>query len=233
MIQALKAPNGLLIPFNGGWRFYDASYLHKGKPRIFYPGQGWYSYPIKGPDAWTVTELPDPPKEPDRRFMKEEHEAWYPLWLDYEKEYGLPMAAKGLNCCEYYVVARAMDLATQRHRMPPAEIVDPVRAYLGVDPLQFDTLLLFCFSHPFSLDIIALLQRLMRLRGVDFDTWNSTVEQSAKQWITEHYGEGSGEAVEKLLHWKPDQETEQRYIAYVTALAEKQREAINTCKKLK
>ena len=234
-MQALRAFNNFTIPFNSGWPIHEASYLTNGKPRIFWRGYGWWSYKTTGPKAWSEVEIPDPPKEPDNRFEwnNEAYAKWYPEWVAYAKEYGLSVAARGTICCEATIDRYTLAKYTQRDRYPPDALTVPVKTLLGLDPLIFDTLPMFLMNAPYSLDICKLLDRLMKIHGVDHDRWNNEVDQSAEQWIAEKYGDKAAAAVKALLHWQPDQYQEARYRAVIEDIYNQQREAMATCKSVK
>ena len=234
-MKVIRAFNNFTIPFVGGWPIHEAGYLCGDKPRIFWRGRGWFSYKTTGPKAWTALEIPDPPKEPDNRF-EWNHEAytkWYPEWVAYATEYGLPAAAGGTLCCEYSIERYVLQKFTNRYRYPPADMLAAVETLTGVDPCKFETLPLFVMSAPYSLDIIGLLRHLMRTKGVDFEHWNSSVEQSARQWIAEQFGEPAAAAVEKLLHWRIEPESEERYMECVRDLCLRRDEAMATCRPVK
>lgn len=228
-MNALRAFNGYTIPYSR-WPISVSSYDEgKGKQRIFWIGRGSFSYKLTGKQAWTKLEVPEPPKEP-YMATDDARAAWYPEWLAYAKEYGLPLAACGLMCCDYSLQQAALTYYTQHDRYPPDELTVGLKHVLGVNPLSCGEALSYMMGGPWSLDMMGLLKSLMRQRGVNFDEWNAKVDQSAREWLAEKYGEGVMNRVEALMKWKPDRAAEDRYRATVRELHKLRDEAMATCK---
>jgi hypothetical protein len=230
-MNALRAFNGYTIPYSR-WPISVSSYDEgKGKKRIFWIGRGSFSYKLTGKQAWTKLEVPEPPKEPDNRFCElKAWDAWYAEWMAYAKEYGLPLAACGLMCCDYSLQQVALTYYTQHDRYPPDELTVGLKHVLGVDPLSCGEALSYMMGGPWSLDMMGLLKSLMRQHGVNFDKWTAEVDQSPREWLVEKYGEGVAKQVETLLKWKPSQAAEARYQATVRELHKLRDEAMATCK---
>jgi hypothetical protein len=228
-MNALRAFNGYTIPY-GRWPVSVSSYDEgKGKQRIFWIGRGSFSYKLTGKQAWTKLEVPEPPKEP-HLATDDERAVWYPEWLAYAKEYGLPLAACSLMSCDYSLQQAALTYYTHHDRYPPAELTVGLKHALGINPSNCGCAMSYMLGGPWSLDIMGLLRSLMRRYGVDFDEWNTKVDQSPKDWLIEKYGDSVAKQLEDLLKWKPDQAAEDRYQATVRELHKLRDEAMATCK---
>jgi hypothetical protein len=225
-MKALRAVNGYTIPYS---RWSVCAHGDTKKPRIFWIGRGWFKYPTSGKAAWVEAEVPDPPKEPFHD-TQEARDAWYEDWMIYAQTHGLPLAACGLMSCDYTLQTSALATFTRHDRYPPAELTAGLKQALGINPINCGCSISYVLGGPFSLDILKLLQTLMPTKGVNFEKWNSEVDQSAKQWLAETYGEGIASAVETLLKWKPDEAAEARYATLVWELAKQRDEAMATCK---
>jgi len=234
-MKMLQAPNGFKIPTTR-WPIQTALGCDGpgDKPRIWWRGKGYYSFKIRGKDAWVWVDVPDPPKEPDSRFSwnREAHAQWNKDWRKYLDEHGIVAAAMGTLTCDMYVQSSVFEKIAVLETLPPESLRERMKLHFDVDPLFYNTVLPMVVT-TYNFDMMRYAAKLFGMQREDFNTWNEEVEQSLEEWLTDRYSADAAATFKELNEWTADSQGVERYNDIVRDYNEQLSEAVATLRKLK
>lgn len=222
-------PSGFRIPEHSGWEITEA--LCSKKPVLFWRGEGRYSYPVKGPNAWVKEEVPDSPEEPRGDRRDGAYPSWLKAWRAYALQWGIPCASKGTRCCDAYAQCYTFERITDVSLDPPAALRDEFQRLFGVGMMAFTASTLF-FGYGWSFDMFKFLECVMRKNHDSLREFEAR-EESAADWICKHYGDRASELVREVMAWSPTEQQRMDYLKPQNEYCVQRDKAMATTRKLK
>jgi len=221
---------GFMVPLYGGWEITSGL---SGKPELFWRGAGRYAINLTGKKAWEGAEVPDPPREPDKRLAEgSKYKKWFKTWLAYAEEHGPACASAGLNMCDLYKVKDTFSKMANAQLTPPNGMHDSFQRLFNAPLMAFSDPFIMQAGGGWSFDIFRFMKCLMPLKGDSLDKFEAR-DESAKEWFTKHWGTPAADLVESLITWRPDEAKVNTHREIVNAYCKLRDDAMQDTRKLK